>query len=226
MNLDYVRRRFQDLNDEELLREAVLEGDGFRPEALAVLKEELALRSQSLSHVLSEERSVTGVLMDRIGDVRRFTRRGSRRGEPAVGPATGYLLLTSGGVGFVATKMEAAWSLAGALGEWATSLPVSDWMRGSPLDVKHRDLPVSMLARLHAGTSWFPREEIQRIGLAKGKLRITASVEAMGVIPPDGDLIFHRWAGDLDLPIDDVQGRLAPGDDPERRAGLWRRIFR
>lgn len=104
MDLDYVRERFRELDTEELRREALLNADDFHPDALDVLTEELRSQGATVHELLADGLQRSGELVARIDDVRRFLRKASFA-APAAGPAKGYFVLTTQGMGFVATKL-------------------------------------------------------------------------------------------------------------------------
>lgn len=228
MDLEYLRTRLTNLRDEELWRELLFQGEGMRPEARAALEDELRVRGRPWAEVIAEAEYETGRTVGRIEEVRRFVRSASTQGAPPAGPAKGVILLTTRGLGFLATHFEHKFNLAGWLADATTGLPVSSKMRGEPLEARFWTYPLSLLSRLHSETSWLGLGDLQSLSLAKGRLMIQdfSGTTARAEIPPEGDFALHRWADAVNVTVEDVQGRLEPGESPEKRVGIWRRIFR
>jgi len=214
MSREELKKRYCELQDDALLREALIGAGELTPLGREAIAEALASRFGPYRELSGREVDRAGQLVGRLHDTRGFARLRAP-GEPLLGgrdvpPYDGILFLATGGLGFLPTSAPAEQAFVD-FAPAAQSGPIAAWLgpeglawpegvdQGGP-----RPLPLPLRARLDPGAAWIDVASIDRVAPARRELRVYVreGADAVFRLPEPKPLqMLKRWAAHVERPF-------------------------
>lgn len=183
-----IRARCREMRTEELVREVLLLGEDYRPEALAIYREALESRLGDVQRYLQSEQEATGEERLRV-TISDFYQSDPVASSPdELRHMSGELICTTRGLGFLPSGRSELISFGGLGGYWMDLL--DEVNSASAVAGAHRALPLSLLAKAYKTAFYGARDEVSSVSIMGTRIRITlkqggwAGGELQGSVQP------------------------------------------